>query len=74
MTEDRVVKLLEEIRDLQRQHVDNYKEALRNQQESIQLQREWQAKAQRRLRILFLLVVLVIAAIYAVPFIIPRLF
>jgi hypothetical protein len=38
MTDDRVVRLLEEIRDLQRQHLENYGKALRNQQESIQLQ------------------------------------
>ena len=38
MTDDRVVRLLEEIRDLQKQHMDRYGEALRNQQESIRLQ------------------------------------
>jgi len=31
MSDDQVVRLLEEIRDLQRQHVANYQEALRNQ-------------------------------------------
>ncbi len=67
MTDERAIKLLEEIRDLQRQHVENYKEAIRNQQESIQLQKEWQVQATRRLRILFLLVILVAGAIYAAP-------
>ena len=38
MNDDRVLRVLEEIRDLQRQNVANYQEALRNQQESIQLQ------------------------------------
>jgi hypothetical protein len=38
MTDDRIVRILEEIRDLQRQHVERYGEALRNQQESIRLQ------------------------------------
>jgi hypothetical protein len=38
MTDDRVVRLLEEIRDLQKQHMERYGEALRNQQESIRLQ------------------------------------
>jgi len=38
MSDDQVVRLLEEIRDLQRQHVANYQEALRNQTESIRLQ------------------------------------
>jgi CHASE3 domain sensor protein len=38
MTEERVIRLLEEIRDLQRQHAERYGEALRNQEESIRLQ------------------------------------
>lgn len=38
MTDDRIIRLLEEIRDLQRQHAERYGEALRNQQESIRLQ------------------------------------
>jgi hypothetical protein len=74
MTDDRVVKLLEEIRDLQRQHVENYGEALRNQQESIKLQRDWQVQATRRLRLLFLLVILLVAAIYALPSLLRLLF
>ena len=40
MNDDRVVRLLEEMRDLQRQHLENYREALRNQAESIRLQQE----------------------------------
>ena len=38
MTDDRIIRLLEEIRDLQRQHGERYSEALQNQQESIRLQ------------------------------------
>ena len=38
MTDERVIRLLEEIRDLQRQHIERYGEALRNQEESIRLQ------------------------------------
>jgi CHASE3 domain sensor protein len=48
MPDDRVIQLLEEIRDLQRQHVERYSEALRNQQESIRLQQA----ALRRVRII----------------------
>jgi hypothetical protein len=55
---DRVIRLLEEIRDLQRSHVENYKEAIRNQQESIQLNKEWQRRASRRQ-----LVILVVFAV-----------
>ena len=38
MNDDRVLRVLEEMRDLQRQHLVHYQEALRNQQESIALQ------------------------------------
>lgn len=38
MTDERVIRLLEEIRDLQRQHGERYGQALRNQEESIRLQ------------------------------------
>ena len=51
------MKILEEIRDLQKLHVENYKDALKNQQESIDLQK----RAVRR-QILFLLVVAVFLA------------
>ena len=37
MSDSRVVELLEEIRELQRRHVENYKEALSNQREAIGL-------------------------------------
>lgn len=47
MAEEQVIKLLEEIRDLQKLHVENYKDAIKNQQESIELQR----RAVRRQRI-----------------------
>lgn len=38
MTDDRIIQLLEEIRDLQRYNVERYGEGLRNQEESIRLQ------------------------------------
>jgi CHASE3 domain sensor protein len=59
VTDDRVVQLLEEIRDLQRQHGERYGEALRNQQESIRLQQA----GLRRVRIIlaFATVALIIA-------------
>ena len=38
MNEERVIRLLEEIRDLQRQHAERYGETLRSQEESIRLQ------------------------------------
>ena len=59
MTDERLVRLLEEIRDLQRQHMERYGEALRNQQESIRLQQA----GLRRVRVIlgFAAVVLLLA-------------
>ena len=59
MTDDRIVRVLEEIRDLQRQHVERYGEALSNQQESIRLQQA----GLRRVRVIlgFAAVALVLA-------------
>jgi hypothetical protein len=59
MTDDRIARLLEEIRDLQRQHGERYGEALRNQEESIRLQQA----GLRRVRVIlgFAAVVLVLA-------------
>ena len=56
MTDERVIRLLEEVRDLQREHLERYKEALRNQAESIQLQREWSEVTKKRLRFVFALI------------------
>ena len=44
LDDDRVVRLLEEIRDLQRQHLENYQKALKNQEESMAQNREWRKK------------------------------
>jgi hypothetical protein len=61
--DDRVIKLLEEIRDLQRAHIENYKDALRNQEESIRVSKEWQRKASQRQLIALLVIALVIGII-----------
>ena len=47
MSEEQVIKLLEEIRDLQKAHVENYQDALKNQRESM----DFQKQAVRRQRI-----------------------
>jgi hypothetical protein len=59
MADDRVIQLLEEIRDLQRRNVERYGEALRNQEESIRLQQA----GLRRVRVIlgFATIVLVLA-------------
>jgi len=74
MSDERVIRLLEEIRDLQKLHVENYKEAIRNQQESIQMSKEWQTQANRRTRGALLGIFLVILAIYSLPYVLRALF
>lgn len=83
MSDEVVVRLLEEIRDLQRQqvegqkeirdlqrqHVENYKDALRNQQESIQMQKDFQRDAVKRLRIVAVLIGLIVAIVMLMPYI-----
>lgn len=49
MDEDRVARLLEEIRDQQRQHFEAYRQALGHQQEAIRLQREGIGRARKLL-------------------------
>ncbi|HEY7635548.1 MAG TPA: hypothetical protein VH763_08395 [Gemmatimonadales bacterium] len=59
MDEDRVVRLLEEIRDLQRQHLQAYGRALENQQESIRLQRDSVGRARKLLAVIGVILAIV---------------
>lgn len=52
MAEEQIIKLLEEIRDLQKLHVENYKDALQNQRQSIEIQK----RAIRRQRVNLLII------------------
>jgi hypothetical protein len=56
--EEQVIKLLEEIRDLQKLHVENYRDALKHQQESIDVQK----RAIRRQKITSLVIGLLLLA------------
>ena len=56
MADERVIQLLEEIRDLQRQHIANQQRAIDGQQASIRMQQE----AMQRVRTL-----LIVAAVLA---------
>jgi CHASE3 domain sensor protein len=60
MNDDRVLQVLEEMRDLQRQNLANYQVALRNQEESIKLQQA----GLRRVRVI--LAIATVALILAV--------
>jgi hypothetical protein len=58
VSEEQVIKLLEEIRDLQKAHVENYQDALKNQRESM----DFQKQAVRRQRITSLVMGFVLLA------------
>jgi hypothetical protein len=66
MENEEIVLLLREIRDLQKQHVENYRDALKNQQESIELQAK-ASRLQKRSLVILLIVVLVGIAIAVLP-------
>ena len=60
MDENRLTRLLEEIRDLQRQQVEAYGRALKNQEEAVRMQREGMARARKVLAGLGLVIVIVL--------------
>jgi hypothetical protein len=69
MDEDRMVRLLEEIRDLQRQQVEAYGRVLSNQEEALRRQREGMGRARKLLAgvglaILLVLVIVVVLLRY----------
>ena len=66
MDEERIIKVLEEIRDLQRQHVENYKHALENQRESIEFNKRWQEKSRQSGFFGLLIVLAVVTALWLV--------
>lgn len=60
MADEQVIKLLEEIRDLQKLHVENYKDAIKNQQESIEMQK----RALRRQKVTLIVCVALLIALW----------
>jgi hypothetical protein len=58
MADEEIVALLREIRDLQRLHVENYKDALQNQQISIDMQSNALRRQRRSLATLLIVVIL----------------
>jgi cell division protein FtsL len=63
MDEDRLTRLLEEIRDLQRQQVEAYGRALNNQQEALRMQREGLGRVRKLLAGLGLVIALVLVMV-----------
>jgi uncharacterized membrane protein (DUF106 family) len=65
VSDDQIISLLTEIRDLQKQHVENYKNALQNQRESIEVQKSFVA---RQRKLVFLVIVIVIVTFTVMAF------
>ena len=63
MSEERIIQLLEEIRDIGKQNAENYKVALARQEEAIQLQK----KAFGRVRLILVAIAVVLILLIAVP-------
>jgi hypothetical protein len=68
MSEDQIIALLTEIRDLQKQNVENYKLALHKQQEAIDLQKKHVAEFQQKYAARLKMVVVTVVAITIVAF------
>jgi len=69
--DERAIRLLEEIRDQQREHLELYREAVKNQEGSIRMQAEavaMQRAAMRRLIPAILVIVIVLVLIWGIPF------
>lgn len=69
MSEDQIIALLTEIRDLQKQNAENYHLALQNQRESIEFQRSFAA---RQRKVLFLVIAIVIVT-FTIMALLPQL-
>jgi hypothetical protein len=63
MDEDRLARVLEEIRDLQRQQVEAYARALTNQQEALRLQREGMGRARKLLGAVGVIIAIVLVMV-----------
>jgi CHASE3 domain sensor protein len=63
MSDEQVIILLQEIRDLQKQQIENSKVALSNQQQAIATQQ----RAVGRARVLLLIVGAIVLALYFLP-------
>jgi hypothetical protein len=60
MNDERTIQLLQEIRDIHREHLESYRRGLQNQEESIRMQREMQDDYRRRMRMVLILVGVVV--------------
>ena len=68
MSDDQIIALLTEIRDLQKQNTENYKIALQNQRESIEFQRSFAARQKK----VVLVVIIVVIATFTILAFLPQ--
>jgi hypothetical protein len=68
MDDERTIGLLQEIRDIHREHLEAYRRGLQNQEESVRMQRGMQDDYRRRMRVVLVLigVVLLLAGVLMV--------
>ena len=66
MDEDRIARVLEEIRELQRQQVEAYGRALVNQQDALRLQREGIGRVRKLLAGVGLIIVLILIVVLVI--------
>jgi hypothetical protein len=63
MDDDRIARLLEEIRDLQRQQVDAYGRALNNQEQALRIQQQGVGRARKLLAAVGVIIVIVLVIV-----------
>ena len=68
MSEDQIIALLSEIRDLQKQSVENYKLALQKQQEAIDLQKQNVSEFKRRYVVWQRMIILTVCVVAVIAF------
>jgi uncharacterized protein (UPF0305 family) len=73
MSEEQIIALLTEIRDLQKQNVENYKLALQKQQEAINLQKQHVAEFQKKYAARQKIVIITVIAVAIIAFLIVTL-
>lgn len=73
MAEEQIIALLTEIRDLQKQNIENYKLASQKQQEAVELQKKHIADFQQKYVVRQRLIIITVVAITIVAFLIVAL-
>ena len=73
MSEKQIIALLTEIRDLQKQNVENYKLALQKQQEAVDLQKQHVAEFQKKYAARQKIVIITVIAFTIIAFLIVTL-